>query len=207
VERRDDMEKSVLAKIREALRADAFRPLDRPLLLITIATALIAFDVAARLVPHESLGIPIVASGLIAGFLMRSRLAAFAVPLIALAVSDVFLGMYEWQTMIAVYLCLAVPALFGGLGRTKYAPLALGALALGSSLLFYIVVNFAVWRFGHLYPQTPTGLMTSYVAGLPFFRSAVESDVGWTLGLFVIFAIVRALGTPHSTTTLTRAAA
>ena len=38
----------------------------------------------------------------------------------------------------------------------------------------------------HMYPKTFNGLMTCYVAGLPFFRSAVASDLLFTAAFFGI---------------------
>ena len=181
----------MLDRTRLALRADGFRPLEGPLPLIAIGVGLVGLDLVARFMPHGAIGMPMAASALIAGFLMRSRPVAFLVPIAALAISDTYLGGYDWRIMASVYLTLGLPALLGGLARTRYAALVLAGLSLASSLLFFVVVNFAVWRFGHLYPVTPSGLFESYVAGLPFLRAATESNLGWTLALFAIVAGAR----------------
>jgi len=44
-----------------------------------------------------------------------------------------------------------------------------------------------------MYPRTFAGLMTSYVAGLPFFRRAVEGDLLFTCAMFATPVVLHSL--------------
>jgi hypothetical protein len=86
--------------------------------------------------------------------------------------------------MSVVYLASAVPA-----GMALYvgrlpSPVALASLSLTSSLVFFVSTNFAVWAFGTTYSHDLTGLLTCYVAALPFFKNTLVGDLFWTCVLF-----------------------
>jgi len=51
---------------------------------------------------------------------------------------------------------------------------------------FFLISNFAVWAVWSMYPKTASGLAMSYVAGLPFFRNAVVSDLFFAAMFFGI---------------------
>jgi hypothetical protein len=71
-----------------------------------------------------------------------------------------------------------------------------GGASLVASVLFFLVTNFAFWLLGlwmpePLYPMSPVGLVTCYVAGLPFFGNALAGDLLYTLGVFGGFALLQ----------------
>jgi len=76
--------------------------------------------------------------------------------------------------------------------------------ALTGSLSFFVISNFGVWAATAMYPKTLAGLMTCYIAGLPFFRHTVEGDLFFSAVLFGLpvayVAITRALSKTHDTT-------
>jgi hypothetical protein len=47
-----------------------------------------------------------------------------------------------------------------------------------------------VWATGTMYPKSWAGLLTCYDAGIPFFRSTVESDLLFTAAMFAAPALV-----------------
>jgi hypothetical protein len=55
-------------------------------------------------------------------------------------------------------------------------------------VLFFVVTNFAVCARGSLYAKNIGGLVTSYVAALPFFQNTVLGDLFYTAVLFGGFA-------------------
>jgi len=63
-------------------------------------------------------------------------------------------------------------------------PLLIVPMLLSSSLIFFLVTNFAVWAFSPLYAANAAGLIKCYVAGLPFLRNMAEGDLFWGLVLF-----------------------
>ncbi len=77
---------------------------------VLLAAGLIGLDVVARLVPHAPNFTPLAASALFAAAVFRVRILSFAVPLIAMALSDSVLGFYDWRVMAVVYAAIALPA-------------------------------------------------------------------------------------------------
>jgi len=71
-----------------------------------------------------------------------------------------------------------------------------GANVLGYSLvgsmLFFVVTNFTTW-FGSttLYPQTGSGLVAAYLAGIPFFKWTLLGTLFYSALLFGGFALLR----------------
>jgi hypothetical protein len=56
-----------------------------------------------------------------------------------------------------------------------------------SSLLFYLISNFGVWISGSLYPTDFQGLISCYVAGLPFLKGNLLGDLVYTSVLFGVY--------------------
>ncbi|MBI3540573.1 MAG: hypothetical protein HY073_00220, partial [Deltaproteobacteria bacterium] len=63
--------------------------------------------------------------------------------------------------------------------------------SLSSSLLFFVVTNFAVWAFQEMYPKTLAGLATCYVAAIPFFQQTILGDALFAAVLFGGYALVQ----------------
>ena len=142
---------------------------------------LVFLAAAARIVPHPPNVTPVAAMALLAGFAFGARPLAFVLPLAALFVSDLVLGLHE--SMIFVYGAFAVTVWIGTrLGEFRWTR-TLGA-ALASSVLFFLLTNFGVWALGTLYPRTLAGLVACYGAAIPFFRNSVLGDLGFTVVLF-----------------------
>jgi hypothetical protein len=160
---------------------------------LPLALALVALDVAARLLPHAPNLTPVVASALFAGVVFRSRILALAVPLAALALSDLVIGGYDWRIMAAGYAALMLPAMLGMGARRSGRAIVVAACVPAMSLLFFAVSNFAVWAFGGMYPPTAGGLLACYVAALPFLKTALLGDALWSAALFGAWSMVAAL--------------
>lgn len=127
---------------------------------------------------------PIAAIALFSGTYFTDRKLALIVPIIAMIISDAFIGFYNPFIMISVYLCFILSAVLGFyLKNHKNLPNIIGASLL-SSVLFYLITNYAVWAFGRLYPQTFTGLMQSYTLAIPFFRWTLLGDLFYVTVMF-----------------------
>jgi hypothetical protein len=175
---------------------DGFGPLRMPGALtgIGLAVALIGLDVIARVAPHAPSFSPVAASALFAGMVIGRRYALL-VPLAAMVLSDALLGFDDWRMRLVVYAALTLPAVLGLMARNARWPVAF-PLAVASSVIFFVVSNFAVWLFGAMYTHDPAGLAQCYVAALPFFQNALIGDLLWTAGLFGSLWMVRlAFGT------------
>ena len=80
---------------------------------LLLVAFLVAFAVLARLLPHAPGFMPVAASALFAGRMLRIPLLAPIVPLAAMALSSVFMGPDDWQVTLVVYAAITVPAFAG----------------------------------------------------------------------------------------------
>jgi hypothetical protein len=143
---------------------------------IVVATAL-------RLVPHPPNFTPIGAMALFSGaYLGRKGVIAFAAPLGALLLSDLVLGFY--RGMPTVYFSVALVVIIGWLSLQRVSPLRIGAAAVASSVLFFVITNFGMWLSSGLYPRTLAGLEACYIAAIPFFQNTVAGDLFYATLLF-----------------------
>jgi len=162
---------------------------------ILIALALVALAVVTRFMPHLWNFTALTAVALFAGNYLGPRYAV-GVVFSAMVLSDFFIGFYDWKLMLIVYGSFAmvgfIPSLIGRVGRGKnqnkkqnlYSNTTkVFGMSLLGSILFFLVTNWAVWFFGAMYPADFSGLVSSYVAGLPFFRNAILGDL-WYTGVF-----------------------
>jgi hypothetical protein len=135
----------------------------------TTLTVLILSAVLYRLLPgHWPNFTPIAAMALFGGAMFERRWLGLAVPLAAMLLSDAILGFHG--LMGAVYFCFGLTWAIGRFGLTKpTAGRIIGASVL-SSVLFFLITNGAVWYGSHYYPQTLTGLLACYTAGLAFYN-------------------------------------
>jgi hypothetical protein len=147
--------------------------------------ALILAAAAARFLPHLPANFsPIGAMGIFAGAMLPWSWA-LAVALAGLFVSDLVLGFYEPVTMLFVYAGLALNVLAGyGLCRKKRGVVPVIAAALSGAVLFFIFSNAGFWLTGTLYPGTLSGLITCYVAAVPFFGNTLASQLLFSAALF-----------------------
>lgn len=153
----------------------------------------IAAGIILRLVPHLPNFAPIAAMALFGGTYLNKKYA-FGLPLLALFVSDIFIGFYNFWIMLSVYGCFFLIGLLGRwLKKNKTIANVVGASIFGS-LIFFLVTNFAVWAIPHsMYPHNLHGLLQSYIMGLPFFRNTLLGDlfyVGVMFGLMETVLIV-----------------
>jgi len=159
--------------------------------------ALIAAAAAARLLPHPPNLTPIAAMALFAGASFADPRAAVAVPLAAMLLSDLFLGLHATVPFVYVSFLLITGigvwlrrASDGALLRTPRAVPAVAGAALAGSVVFYLITNFGVWATTTLYPKTAAGLWAAYVAGVPFFRNTLIGDLAYCAVLFGGFALM-----------------
>ncbi|KKQ27273.1 MAG: hypothetical protein US42_C0011G0011 [Candidatus Magasanikbacteria bacterium GW2011_GWC2_37_14] len=141
-----------------------------------IPVLLIVLGFSARLLPHPANFAPIGAIALF-GALYLPKKYALIVPIIAMFISDIFIGFYSWQIMLAVYTSFVLMGVIGLLVRNKKSfSTILGGTLLGS-VLFFLITNFAVWAFGTMYAHNFSGLIQSYTMAIPFFKNSLLGDI------------------------------
>lgn len=139
----------------------------------TLLATLILGTALFRLVPHWPNFTPIAALALFGAASFERRWLGLLIPMAAMLLSDALIGFHG--NMGAVYLSFCLTWLLGLWAvhnRAGSQPSA-GRIALAavtSSVLFFLITNFAVWYGSSFYPQTTTGLMACYAAGLAFYN-------------------------------------
>lgn len=165
--------------------------------MVLFAIFLIIAGAATRLLPHEYNFTPIAAIALFGGVYL-SKKYALILPLVAMFVSDIFLGFHD--TMAYVYGSFILTGLIGlWLRNHKNVGTVIGA-SFVSSVLFFLITNFGVWAQG-MYARDLSGLMQSYIMGLPFFRGTLLGDLFYTGVMFGAYELVKALITKKAVAT------
>jgi hypothetical protein len=141
---------------------------------VAVAVGLITLAAVSRLFPHPPDFTPLAALALFGGAYFTDRRLAFAIPLTALLLTDLFLGLHD--TIPFVYLGFVATVLIGFALRGRVRVLPVAGAALVSSVLFFAITNFGVWIAGNLYPHDAAGLLTAYLAGIPFFQNSLLGD-------------------------------
>lgn len=155
-----------------------------------MALFFIVAAVVLRLVPHLPNFAPIAALALFGGTYLNKRYA-LGIPLLAMLISDYFIGFYNLWIMLSVYGSFLLIGLIGlWLKNHKTVANIFGASLVGS-ILFFLVTNFAVWAVpGSMYLHNLQGLMQSYIMGLPFFRNTLMGDLFYTAAMFGLYELV-----------------
>lgn len=154
-----------------------------------IALLFILLGAIFRVIPHAPNFTPIAAIALFGGVYF-SRKIALVLPLAAVIISDIFLGFYEPKVMAAVYGSFILCAILGfWLKKHKKWHTILGGAVL-SSVLFFLITNFAVFAFTPWYAKTFSGLIQCYLMALPFFRNTLLGDVFYASVFFGAYELI-----------------
>lgn len=166
-----------------------------------LVTGLIVITALSRLVPHLPNFSPIGAICLFGAAQFQDKKFAFIVPLLAIGISDIlvnniiyatyfdgftiFYQGFQWQ-----YLSYVV-TVFAGMFIIKavsFKSIAKGTLA--ATMIFFLISNFGVWMSGTLYPMNGTGLMSCYIAAIPFLGGTLFGNMIYSAILFASYAII-----------------
>ena len=147
-----------------------------------IIVAIIIFAAITRFIPHPPNFTPIIAIGLFGGAYFQDRRLAFLIPLIAMIISDAFLGFHG--TMIFVYSSLILISMMGVTLKNRITIKNCLVITLGGSLLFFLITNFGVWIMSGFYEKSIVGLLTCYSMALPFFHNTLAGSVVYSAIMF-----------------------
>jgi hypothetical protein len=156
---------------------------------------LILFEIAGRLIPHPANFTPTTSLCIFSGWKLPRK---FAIPItiFGLGISDILLS------YIYGYPAFGSWSFFnftGFAGITFFASINKSHKL--RNLFFYIVLsdigywlwtNFGCWLYGHMttvYPKNLTGLITCYIAALPFLRNALLGSIIWSIVIFGLYVI------------------
>jgi|SRR3954470_10474931 hypothetical protein len=153
-----------------------------------LAYIFVILAVAVRFLPHPWHFTPVAASLLFFGAYASRRNMWF--PFALLAGSDIILTKlvysyaFTWDHFVT-WAWYAAILLLGTRLRDNAKPVWVVASALASSVSFFLISNFAAWAcFTDMYPRSWSGLMASYVAGLPFFQRGAAGDLIFSAAFF-----------------------
>ena len=181
--RADGLSNRIIRRYQAAMTANHSR------LLALLGAIVVA--AALRRAPHPPNFTPIGAMALFSGAYLGRKVLAFVAPLGALLLSDLVLGFYHGQA--TVYFSVALIVMIGMATLTRRTALRIGAAALLSSILFFLVTNLGMWAFSGIYPRTATGLEACFIAAIPFFQNTIAGDLFYATLLFGGFRVAELL--------------
>ncbi len=174
---------------------------------------LLAFGIGMRVLPYvlANLGLvsltdrstyiwnvsPVPAMCLLGGAYLSARWLGFAVGFAAYMLSDLLIGWISgypaftyYSTLPFVYAGIILHGVVGLTLRNRPSLARVGLTAVASELIFFLLTNFGEWAIGDMnYVKTPTGLLTCYVAALPFLYRSLYGTLIYS-AVFFELAIV-----------------
>jgi hypothetical protein len=156
--------------------------------IFAIAVRLLPFAGPFNVLPHAWHFTPLAASLLFFG--ARGPRRQMWIPVVLLAATDVILTKYMYAYRVSpeqlIIWAWYAAILWLGTGlREKSGFWRVVGAAVGSSVSFFLISNFAAWLAQpEMYSRTFSGLMTSFAAGIPFYRNTAISDLFFSLAMF-----------------------
>lgn len=162
----------------------------------------VTLGILSRCLPHIPNFSPVIGLSIFASVYLPGVWRSLGVPLLISFVSDLILN----NTIYASYFdgftffysgwpYIAYTSCYFASRKILRTP-SVGNVCISSpmgTVIFFIVSNFGVWFQGG-YPQNIHGLMSCYIAGLPFFKNALLGDGLYTLVFFGTFAWFKRFG-------------
>ena len=147
----------------------------------TIITFLFISGILAlgRLIPHPPNFTPILATAIYTPYIINDKWIAMLIPLSAMFIADIIIGFHPY--MLWVYGAIGISTLLSYWSmrfNKKYIQLAI--MTLVSSILFFVITNFAVWAIWDYYPKTFDGLIICYTMAIPFFQNTLLGTIIYT---------------------------
>ncbi len=154
-----------------------------------VITLMICVAAFIRLLPHPPNFSPIAAMALFGGAYFNKKAFAFAIPLLAILLTDAIIGFYPFAFM--VYASFAIIVLLGIVMLKKVNTRNVVLASLTASVSFFVITNFGVWALGTLYPKTAAGLLECYIAAIPFFHNSLLGDLLFSGLMFGVYEFVK----------------
>ena len=147
----------------------------------TIITFLFISGILAlgRLIPHPPNFTPILATAIYTPYIINNKWIAMLIPLTAMFIADIIIGFHPY--MFWVYGAIGISTLLSYWSmRFNKKYMQLTVMTLVSSILFFIITNFAVWVIWDYYPKTIDGLVLCYTMAIPFFQNTIYGTIIYT---------------------------
>ena len=164
-------------------------------LQILFATLVVLLIASTRLIPETNNFVPVFAMILFAVVHFQNKYQAVIISLSVLWLSDLYINnwgqyadyynefiLFSSPFNYIAYLLIALVSVKIFKNTITIKKVFSSSLLIG--VIFFIVSNFGVWLSGGMYPLTLEGLVTCYIAAIPFFRATLASNILFTFILF-----------------------
>ena len=158
--------------------------------------SLIVILAFARLIPHPPNFTPIIAVAIISGYFFKNFNLSALTLLVAMLISDLFIGFYE--NVIFVYASLLLITFIFHKISYKINFKNLFIYGFAGSVIFFVVSNFGVWALGSAgvydiaYEKNLNGLVECYILAIPFFGNTFLSTVIFAYPVIFIYKTLTA---------------
>jgi len=167
-----------------------------------VISGFILIAALSRVLPHPYNFAPMGAMSLFGAAYFTDKKFSFLLPLFAFFVSDLlvnnllYASFYDGFVFLTpgfywMYGSIALIVLAGMLILKKVNLKTVVAGSLSASIIFFLVTNFGAWLGSPMYPQSLSGLMMSYSAGIPFFHYTIAGDLIYSGVMFGAFEYAR----------------
>ncbi|EMM75362.1 hypothetical protein QMM42_03230 [Leptospira santarosai] len=157
----------------------------------TISTLGVILSGISRLLPHPPNFTLVGAMTVYSGARIQGW-KSFAYPTFTILITDFILSKihgFDWfyEGLPLVYCSLLINVLLGRIFlKTDRKLISVFGVTLLASAQFFVLSNFSVWAFSSFYPKTSEGLLTCYIAAIPYFGGTLLGDLIYTSILFGI---------------------
>jgi len=152
-----------------------------------ILISFVVLAIASRFLPVPPNFSPIMALALFSGVYFSDRRLALLIPISAMFISDLFIGLHS--DMLAVYLAFGLIVSIGTLIK-KVSILNVVGGSIAGAVLFFVITNFSVWLTSGMYSYSFSGLVLCYEMAIPFFRNTLSSSLLYSAVLFGSYSII-----------------
>ena len=171
-------------------------------LRFSVLTGLIILAAFSRIIPHPANFSPLGAIAIFGAAHFSKKWQVLLIPLAATWLSDLFINnviyaayypqftwFYEgfyWQYSSYILITLITMPIF-----TKVSKERVLIASFASTIIFFLVSNIGCFVGNSYYPESFTGLMNCYVAGIPFIKGTLLGDLFYSIMLFGSFAFAQ----------------
>ena len=160
---------------------------------------IIIVGILTRVIPHVPNFVPVEGLTLFGAAYLKRKEFAYIMPVLLIYLSDLVINNttariyftehdgFIWFSnyMIYSFISLILIVLAGRIILKKILAANVVVSALAASIIFFLISNFGIWVHSTtFYSKDLSGLMTAYIAGLPFLKTSMISTLLFTCILF-----------------------
>ena len=157
----------------------------------------------SRILPHPPNFTAVGAVAIFGGSLFNKTHKAILIPLISIFLSDIVINntfyssYYDGFTLfsegsLVIYASIILMSVIGHF-FIKMNVMRIFYVVTLSSLLFFVITNFAVWHNSMMYSDDLYGLLTCYLVAIPFGINSLMGNLVFSGILFGIYSTTNAL--------------